>query len=103
VNYRTTLEAGRTGHVQLFEAVAKPATASRQNFNKFCDYDDHLTDGIPIKFLYFLGMPVMITHRLGDPVFQGVVANGTIGHIVDHDLHSAGFDVSSVDSVSVFV
>jgi hypothetical protein len=102
VNYRITLEAGRTGHVQLFEAVAKPATASRQNFNKFCDYDDHLTDRIPTKFLYFLSMPVMITHRLGDPVLQGGATIGTIGHIVDHDLHSAGFDVSSVDGVSVF-
>lgn len=67
---------------EIFECVAKPASASRQNFKKFCDFDDHLTGRIPLKLLYFIGMPIMITHRLNDTTLHDVVANGTIGHII---------------------
>jgi hypothetical protein len=102
VNYRASLEAGRTGRVQLFEAVAKASAAPRDNFLKFSDFDDRLAGRVPLKFLYFIGMPVMITHRVSDPVLHDVVANGTIGHIIGHELKTSSFQVCSVDGVSIF-
>jgi hypothetical protein len=55
----------------------------------------------PRGVLRALGMPIMIVKRVADPTLKSAVANGTIGHIVGHELSSDSFLQRTVEDISI--
>ena len=73
--------------IHLFEIMAKPANKNKEALIRNLSYmDDDNTDKIPLMFFGYIGMPVMITKRYKNELSiekLKLIANGTIGFIVD--------------------
>jgi hypothetical protein len=102
INLHSILSIARNTSSQIFECIAEPSTRSRTRFAKVCNLDDTLTGRIPLKLLYYFGMPVMICKNSADPELASVLANGTTGHIVGHDLGQACVTPKNFDGVDIF-
>ncbi|OWZ17425.1 hypothetical protein PHMEG_0008630, partial [Phytophthora megakarya] len=68
--------------IPVFECLAIPCNRSRLIVEHLWNIDDNFTDRIPMKLLFYVGMPVMVTHKHPDLLGADIIANGTIATII---------------------
>ncbi|ETN15092.1 hypothetical protein PPTG_07289 [Phytophthora nicotianae INRA-310] len=66
----------------VFECMAQPSARSKVIVENIANATNDVTDRVPMKLLFYIGMPVMITRKHPSLVDADIIANGVIGNIV---------------------
>jgi hypothetical protein len=82
VNRVMTFETAKKLRRPIYECVAVPSTRSQTIMHQIVNLNDDQTDRIPIKLLFYIGMPIMVTRKHPQLVDADVIANGVLGTIV---------------------
>ncbi|GMF37684.1 unnamed protein product [Phytophthora fragariaefolia] len=76
----------------VYECLARPSSRSKTIVENLFNANDDVTNRVPIKLLFYIGMPVMIT-RKPNLLEADFIANGVIGSIVG--MHPLPADLAS--------
>lgn len=82
INHSMVFQVAYTRKTPVYECLAVPCSRSRIIVDNIRNANDDLTDRIPMKLLFYMGMPVMITRKHPELLEADVVANGVVGTIV---------------------
>jgi ATP-dependent exoDNAse (exonuclease V) alpha subunit len=82
INLSMVFGIARDRELPVYESLAVPCARSKHIVERLANINDNLTDRIPMKLLFFMGMPVMITRKHPSLLTADVIANGVIGTVV---------------------
>jgi hypothetical protein len=82
INYHMLFGLAQARGLPVYECLAVPSSRSKRIVDHLANADDNLTDRMPIKLLFFVGMPVMITRKHPKLIEADVIANGVIATII---------------------
>jgi hypothetical protein len=82
INRDMTFKTAKRLELPIYECLAIPSERSKPIINHIIDLNDDQTERIPIRLLFFIGMPVMITRKHPDLLEADVIANGVLGTVV---------------------
>lgn len=103
INTEMMFQIARAHGVPIFECLAVPTARSRKLMDRIANATDDLTERIPMKLLFYIGMPIMVTRKHPDLIDAGVIANGTMGTVVGihPPLSSLSHSTAELDGVLV--
>lgn len=103
INRTMTLQVAKRLGRPIYESTAVASNRSRAILRRILNVNDELTDRIPIKLLFFIGMPVMVTRKHPKLLQADVIANGVLGTIVGicPPVDELQFDAIEVDGATI--
>nr|KAE8933699.1 hypothetical protein PF009_g16293 [Phytophthora fragariae] len=90
-------------NIPVYEMLAVPCARSKHIVDRLANADDNLTERIPMKLLFYIGMPVMVTRKHPALVEADVIANGVVGTIVGTHPPLEMLDVTTYDVSQVVI
>lgn len=98
-----TLQIARRSRLPVYECLAVAASRSQAILRRLVNINDDMTDRIPMKLLFFIGMPVMIIRKHPQLLQADVIANGVLGNIVGFapPAESLGCNITEANDVSI--
>ena len=84
INNSMTLEIGRRQQRIVYQFDAEPANR-RTRLGCLYNLDDYVTDRVPLRWQFTIGMPVAVSRKCPPLHKAEVIANGTIGFVVGFD------------------
>lgn len=77
-----TFRIAREQRLPVYECLAQPSTRSKTIVEHLANANDDITDRIPMKLLFYVGMPVMLSRKHPTLIEADIIANGVIGSII---------------------
>jgi hypothetical protein len=82
INRDMMFETARKLGQPVYESIAVASPRSQLILNHIINFNDDQTDRIPIKLLFYIGMPIMLTRKHPLLLQADVIANGVLGTII---------------------
>lgn len=103
LNREMTFSAARRLGVPIYECIAQPVSRSSLITSHLINANDDLTAHIPMKFQFYIGMPIMISRKHPDLLETNVIANGVLGTVVGFypQLTETNMSAVQVENVTV--
>jgi len=79
MNSQIIFQVAATRNVTVYECLASPSSRSKPIVDNLSNATDDLTDRVPMKLLFYIGMPVMATRKHPLLLEADIIANGVIG------------------------
>lgn len=77
-----TLQVARRLSRPIYECTAVASSRSQAILRRILNVNDDITGRIPIKLLFYIGMPITMTRKHSQLLQADVIANGVLGTIV---------------------
>ncbi|KAK1935190.1 ATP-dependent DNA helicase pfh1 [Phytophthora citrophthora] len=103
INNKMIFQIAAKRNVPVYECLASSSSRSQSVVDHLYNVTDDLTDRVPMKLLFYIGMPIMATRKHPLLLDADVIANGVTGTIVG--MHPTATDLAiaryTVDGVLV--
>jgi hypothetical protein len=105
INTFMTIDIARRHNRIVYQFDAEPANRKSKLKNSLRNLDEYVTDRIPLRWHFTIGMPVAVSRKCPPLNKAEVIANGTIAFIVgfDRSARGPGHTVQDIDDETVNV
>jgi hypothetical protein len=103
LNRDAIFQVARRHQIPVYECDAVGPIRSQVVLQHIMNANDDQTERIPMRLLFYIGMPVMITRKHPDLVDSNVIANGIMGTIVGFSPSPESLSFASAEVFGVTV